>query len=424
MAGAQQQHRIFYGWVIVAAACLMVGLGMGLMFSLGVFLEPLETTFGWGRGQIAQGVLYSWIMFGTFSLLFGALSDRVGLQRLVAVGGLMFGAGMLALSQMQTLWQLYVFHGLLVGGGLGAFLVPLTATVMRWFHRHRGLVVALVNSGAGVGSMVFARVTRSLLMATDWRTTFLLYGVLVWAVIVPLAWLVRSHPQDMGLEPYGGVEPVPSPGVGSTPGGYSFGHVVATPAFWLIALVHTLCCAAHSGPLFHMVSHLIDHGVEKLAAATVFALAGLASIPGRLATGLLAERFGSKPILGLWLAAQATAIGLYLVVERLVGFALLAIFFGLSYGSVMPLYALITRDFFGARALGASYGAIFFLSCLGMGLGAWVGGRLFDSFGTYQMMYLVSGVASAMGAVCVAMLRPPRTLDAPRPQTRWSVRAA
>jgi MFS family permease len=168
---------MFYGWVIVAAACLMVGLGMGLMFSLGVFLEPLETTFGWGRGQIAQGILYSWLMFGTFSLLFGALSDRCGLQRLVLVGGLMFGAGMLALSRMQTLWQLYVFHGLLVGGGLGAFLVPLTSTVMRWFLRHRGLVVALVNSGAGIGSMVFARVTRSLLLTTDWRTTFLLYGV-------------------------------------------------------------------------------------------------------------------------------------------------------------------------------------------------------------------------------------------------------
>jgi len=424
MERAQQQPRIFYGWIIVAAACLIVGLGMGLMFSLGVFMEPLETSFGWGRGQIAQGVLYSWLTFGTFSLIFGALSDRCGLQRLVLVGGLMFGAGMLALSRMQTLWQLYLFHGLLVGGGIGAFMVPLTSTVMRWFIRYRGLVVALVNCGAGLGSMVFARVTRSLLMTTDWRTTFLIYGLLVWAVILPLAWLVRSHPHDMGLEPYGGVEPVARPASGGTPAGYPFGQVVATPAFWLIAIVHTLCCMAHSGPLFHMVSHLIDHGVDKLAAATVFALAGLASIPGRIATGLLAERFGSKTILVLWLSAQATAIGLYLAVERLLGFALLAIFFGISYGSVMPLYALVTRDFFGARALGSSYGAIFFLSCMGMGMGAWVGGRFFDSFGTYQMMYLVSCAVSALSAVLVAMLRPPGALDTPGPHTRWSVQTA
>jgi MFS family permease len=424
MQGTPQRHGIFYGWVIVATACIIVGIGMGLMFSVGVFMEPLETTFGWGRGQIAQGILYSWVMFGAFSLMFGALSDRFGLQRLVLIGGLMFGAGMLALSRMQTLWQLYVFHGLLVGGGIGAFLVPLTSTVMRWFIRHRGLVVALVNSGAGLGSMVFARLTRSLLMVMDWRTTLLVYGLLVWAVILPLAWLVRHDPHDIGLEPYGGVEPAARPAAGVISVGYTFEQVVATPAFWLIAIVHTLCCAAHSGPLFHMVSNIIDHGVDKLAAATVFALAGLASIPGRIGTGILAERFGSKTILVFWLSAQATAIGLYLAVESLMSFTLLAIFFGISYGSVMPLYALVTREFFGARALGSSYGAIFFLSCIGMGMGAWVGGRFFDSFGTYQLMYLLSFAASGIGAVLVAMLRPPRTLDTHGPRTRWSVRAA
>ena len=105
-------------------------------------------------------------------------------------------------------------------------------------------------------------------------------------------------------------------------------------------------------------------------------------------------------------------------------FALLAIFFGISYGSVMPLYALVTREFFGARAVGSSYGAIFFLSCIGMGLGAWVGGRFFDSFGTYQLMYLSSFAASGIGAVLVTMLRPPRALDTHDPRTRWSVRAA
>ena len=92
----QQRPRIFYGWVIVAAASMIVAISMGLMFSLGVFMEPLETAFGWGRGQIAQGILYGWLMYGTFSLVFGALSDRFGMQRIIMVGGLMFGCGMLA----------------------------------------------------------------------------------------------------------------------------------------------------------------------------------------------------------------------------------------------------------------------------------------------------------------------------------------
>lgn len=407
MTGAQP--RLFYGWIMVATACTIVGIGMGLVLSLGVFVEPLETTFGWGRGAIGQGILYGWIIYGAFSLLFGTLSDRVGLRRLVLIGGLMFGVGLLALSRMQTLWQLYLFHGLLVGGGVGAFLVPLTSAVTRWFTRYRGLVVAIVNSGAGIGSMVFGRATRSLLMVTDWRTTMFLYGILVLAVILPLTWLLRSHPQELGLEPYGGAEPAPTGGQES----YTFRDVLATPAFWLIALMHTLCCMAHSGPLFHMVSMMMDHGIAKLTAATIFALAGLASIPGRIATGLLAERWGSKTMLALWLASQATTILLYRLVAGELSFVVLAIWFGMSYGSVMPLYAMVTREFFGPRLMGTSYGAIFFLSCTGMGVGAWAGGHIFDSFGTYQLMYFLGFVASAIGAVCAILLSPPRPHTTP-----------
>lgn len=413
MTAVSRQPRVFYGWIIVAVACMIVGIGMGLMLSFGVLIEPLETTFGWGRGQIGQGVLYGWIMYGLFSLIFGTLSDRIGMRRILVVGGLMFGVGLFGLSRMQSLWQFYLFHGLLVGGGIGAFLVPLTSTVTRWFTRYRGLVVAIVNSGAGLGSMMFGRTTRSLLMVMDWRSTLLFYGILACAVLLPLAWLVRNHPHEMGLEPYGDIPSPLLPSGVRAQDAYTFRDVIATPAFWLIALMHTLCCAAHSGPLFHMVSNMLDHGIEKLAAATVFAMAGLASIPGRIVTGLLAERFGSKSMLVLWLLSQATVIVLYRVVEGQTSFTLLAIVFGLSYGSVMPLYAMVTREFFGPSVMGTSYGAIFFLSCTGMGVGAWVGGRLFDSSGTYQLMYLLSFTASVVGALCAVALRPPRAHTPP-----------
>jgi sugar phosphate permease len=335
----------------------------------------------------------------------------MGLRCIVLIGGLMFAAGLLALSRMQSLWHFYLFHGLLVSGGIGAFLVPLTAAVTRWFTRSRGLVVAIVNSGAGLGSMACGHSTRALLLVMDWRTTLFLYAVVVLVVLLPLAWLLRDHPRDMGLEPYGGAEPTPP--AGSQQASSSLTQVLATPAFWLIALMHTLCCMAHSGPLFHMVSNMIDHGIDKLAAATVFALAGLASIPGRIGTGLLAERYGSKSMLVLWLTAQATAIGLYHLVEGQMSFTLLALLFGASYGSVMPLYAMVTREFFGPRVMGTSYGAIFFLSCTGMGLGAWIGGRLFDQFGTYQLMYMLGLSASAIGALCAALLQPPRPRATP-----------
>jgi sugar phosphate permease len=415
----QPQRGLFYGWIVVTAALIIIAIGVGLMFSLSVFMEPLEQAFGWSRGQIARANLYGWVVFGVCSFACGILSDRFGTRWIVLLGGLLFGCGLLALSRMQTLWQLYLFHGGLIGGSIGAFMVPLTATVTRWFTHRRGLVVALVNCGTGLGGMLFAPLTRYLLMVSDWRTAFVVYGLLAWAVVIPLAFLIRHSPHEVGLEPYQG-RPLALPEAGGpTVVPYTFRQVLATPAFWIIASVHTLCCAAHSGPIFHLISAAIDQGIDKLAAATIFSLASLASIPGRIGTGFLADRFGSKQVLATWMGMQATAILLYLAVSDWTSFALLALFFGVAYGGVMPLYAVVTREFFGARVMGASYGAIFLLSCFGMGFGGWLGGRIFDAVGVYTLMYVLSFAFSASGAVLAVCLRPPRYRWAPiiNPQT-------
>lgn len=416
MNNGQQPNKIFYGWIIVAVALAIISLGMGLMLSLGVFMEPLQLAFGWGRRHIASANMYGWLAYGVSSFVFGTLSDRFGTRWIVLIGGLMFGLGMLALSQMQTLWQFYLAYGLLVGGGAGAFMVPLTSTVTRWFTQRRGLVVALANCGIGVGGMVFAPLTRSLLIHADWQTAFFLYGCLSWVVVLPLAFLIRNAPEDMGLQPYGGVPATTGSSIAR--GTTLQHHVFHTPAFWSLAAVHFLCCAAHSGPIFHMVSAAIDTGIDKLAAASIFAIASLASVPGRVGTGMLADRFGSKGILVTWLVLQATAIALYLCLGGLSGFALIAMLFGLSYGGVMPLYALVAREFFGAQAMGASYGGIFMLSCIGMGLGAWFGGWIFDSAQTYALMYTLGFLSSAIGAVLATQLRAPQADDVPlsRPQ--------
>ena len=187
------------------------------------------------------------------------------------IGAGMLGCGLLGLSQMQHLWQFYLLYGLLIGGAVGAFNVPLTAMVTRWFVTHRGLTVALANCGIGVGGMLFAPLSRWLIMSFDWRATFFVYGLLVWAVVLPLSLLIRERPQDIGLLPYN-TAPAQTAET-SIPAAvpYTFTQVLAMPVFWVIALVHFFCCAAHSGPIFHMVSALIDAGSDKLAAATVFA---------------------------------------------------------------------------------------------------------------------------------------------------------
>jgi MFS family permease len=185
--------------------------------------------------------------------------------------------------------------------------------------------------------------------------------------------------------------------------------------FWAIALTHFCCCAAHSGPLFHLVSHAIDQGVARMTAAGILGASGLTSIFGRVGAGIVADRTGAKQTLVGALALQAGLLLLYLFatsVQALWGVSLL---FGVAYGGAMPLYALVTREYFGERVLGTAYGAVFFISCIGMGFGSFAGGVIHDLLGTYQGLFLASAGIGAMAIVLAAALRPPEALRAARP---------
>jgi len=191
------------------------------------------------------------------------------------------------------------------------------------------------------------------------------------------------------------------------------GQALRTPQFAAIALTHFACCAAHSGPIFHMVTHAIDRGVPAMAAATVLSVAGLASLSGKIVCGLVADRAGVKKTLIAGLALQASAVILYLFTRELGSFYALALMFGFAYGGVMPLYAVLVREYFGERIIGSVFGAVSTAATLGMALGPWVGGWVFDSVGSYAWMYIGS-FAIGLGAVAIAFtFRPPRVLAAP-----------
>src|SRR5206468_7708853 len=155
-----------------------------------------------------------------------------------------------------------------------------------------------------------------------------------------------------------------------------------TPQFAIIALTYFACCATHAGPIFHMVTHAIDQGISAMAAATVLSVAGLASLSGKIVCGLLADRVGAKRVLVAGLALQAVAVSLYLFTRELAGFYGVALVFGFAYGGVMPLYAILVREYFGARIMGTVFGAVAFVSTLAMALGPWPAGWLFDAFGS------------------------------------------
>jgi MFS family permease len=398
------QRRLFYGWVVVGVSALIVCIGMGALFSLGVFLKPMADSMGWSRGAISSVALLNWIAMGLGSFFWGALSDRLGTRSVAIAGGLLLGLGLVLSSQVQALWQLYVTFGLMVGFAVGAFYAPLTATATRWFTARRGLAVALVSSGIGVGILTIAPLARALTSAWDWRVALLVIGDLAWLIVVPAALLIREQPGDVGAAAMGGAARAGRE--------YSAREVLATPQFWAIALTHFACCAAHSGPIFHLVTHATDQGIGAMAAAAALGVSGLSSIVGRVGGGLLADRVGAKPTLLAGLALQAAMIVLYLVVRDVVPFYGLSIVFGVAYGGVMPLYALVTREYFGDKVMGAAYGGVFLISTLGMGLGSFAGGVLYDRLGSYTWLYGGSFAIGALAVVLALTFRPPRSVAA------------
>jgi MFS family permease len=386
-------RRPFYGWVIVTAAVGIVGVASGTLSSLAVFLKPMQESMGWTRADISGVALWMWTTYGIGALLWGALSDRWGARRVVFMGGILLGLGLVIASRIGTLRELYVVFGGVVGLATGAFYTPLTTMTTRWFTARRGLAVALVSAGTGVGTFVIAPFTRWLISAYDWRVAMLVLGDVAWIAIIPLALLVRNAPVAAG---------------GAADRSVPLAEIWRAPQFWLIALTHFACCVAHSGPIFHMVTNAMDHGVPGMTAATILGVSGLASLLGRIVSGVVADRWGAKHTLVLMLSLQAPAIVLYLFAASAASFYVLAMLFGGSYGAVMPMYALLTREYFGAKAMGTAYGAIFMLQAIGMGLGAYGGGWFYDHLGTYAWLFTSATVVGAIAIVLALPLRAPR----------------
>src|SRR3989442_99036 len=401
--------RLFYGWIIVGVGIVVTCVGLGAMLSLSVFLAPMSAAMGWSRTGISMAALLNFLSMGVGWCAWGALSDRFGTGGVVLCGGVLLGLGLVTASQAATLGRCRLLSGIIGVCGAASLDARLTPTTTRWFTQHRSLAVALVSAGLSLGSSTAAPLARWLITSYDWRFAMLVIGDLAWLVIIPAALLVREPP----------ALPTAAAVAASAEGpGLTVAQALRTPQFAAIALTFFACCAAHSGPIFHMVTHAIDHGVPAMAAATVLSAAGLASLGGKIICGLVADRVGAKRVLVGGLALQAVAVSLYLFTRDTASFYALALMFGFAYGGVMPLYAILVREYFGERIMGTVFGAVAFVSTLGMALGPWAGGWLYDAFGSYFWLYIGSFRIGLRAVDLALSFLPPRQLAALQPLRR------
>jgi MFS family permease len=389
-----------YRWVIVAIGALMTCIAIGAMFSLAVFLPPMSETTGWTRAGISSAMTLNFLVMGVSGFGWGLFSDRFGARPAALIGSVLLGVALVVASRSPTLLFFQLSYGVLVGVAAGAFFAPMISAVTGWFETQRGLAVALVSVGIGVAPATVSPLAAWLVGSYDWRFAMLVIGLLATAILLPVSFFVRNAPTEGQAAAVDGATP------SVAPANTSLSKVFSSPQFIILAGVYFLCCAAHSGPIFHIMSYAITCGISSMAAVSIYSVEGIAGLGGRLLLGVAADRLGVKGVLVTGLLVQALAIGSYLFVNELGEFYALAIVFGAAYGGVMPLYAVLAREYFGQQVMGAVLGGIGLTSSLGMALGPLAGGWIFDRFDVYDWLFIGS-FAIGIAAMLIALFFPP-----------------
>jgi MFS family permease len=403
MPAASPPGKRFYGYTIVAACFFMQAVSVGAMISYGVFFKHLIDEFGWSRTFISGASSVVMFTMGAMGILFGRLNDRFGPRRILLSSGMCLAGGFLLMATLQAGWQLFVFYGLMVGVGMSTHDIVTLSTIARWFRKRRGMMTGLVKAGTGTGQFFVPLMASALIAAVGWRSTYIVIGLMVLAVYLVAARLVRRSPEEMGLTPDG----VPGNSeLAAQTDGVLLGQALRTPQFWLCCLSYFCVVFGAMTILVHIVMHATDMGMGEGRAAGVVSTIGILSIAGRVTMGTLADRIGSRRTFLLCFCILIVSLLWLQVATRGWMLFVFAVVYGFAHGGFYTVLSPTIAELFGLRAHGAIFGIAYFFGTLGGAIGPVVAGRIFDVQQSYsQDFWLLAGLA-VVGMLLMLRVRP------------------
>ena len=397
--------RFFYGYIVVVAAlCIMVA-NFGTRYAFGVFFKPVLAEFGWTRAMTSGAFSLSMVVEGLLGVVMGGLNDRLGPRIVLTFCGCLLGLGCLLMSQIGTVWQLYLFYGVIIGIGMSGTVVPLVSTVARWFVERRSMMSGVVLTGTGISALVGAPVASWLISIYDWRTSYIIMGSIISVIVVLAAQFLRRDPTQMGQRPYGenqGREQQLKVGTE----GFSIKEAVYTRQFRVFFTMFFCSGFCAFVTMVHIVPHATDLGISAASAANILATIGGGTIVGRIVLGGAADRIGNK---------QAFIIGFILMSAALFWLApatevwmlyLFAVVFGFAHGGMGASESPLIAKLFGLSSHGLIYGVMGLAYTLGAAIGPFLAGYIFDVTGTYQAAFLVCASIAVVGFILAVVLRP------------------
>jgi MFS transporter, OFA family, oxalate/formate antiporter len=401
----------FYGWVVVGAASSVLFVAYGAQFSFGVFFCALLEEFGWSRAALSGVFSVYTFSYGTLAFVSGGLTDRWGPRVVIAAGGILLGAGWIAMSFTRSLWQPYAFYGVIAALGMSTAFVPCGATVARWFVRRRGLAAGIASAGGSLGAFALAPLAQLLVSKLGWRWAYAIFGTGILVMLNVLAPFLKRDPESMELAPDGGPSRPAAHAVMPGRRDYTVRQAMRSRAFWVLLALFTATWIPVFTPLVHLVPLARGLGVEPMLAATLVSALGLAAIAGRVALGTLSDRAGRRPALALSLGLQVAAFLGFAGAGSLSSLYLAAIVFGFSYGAVGALFPAVVADFFGRRHAGGLVGLMFAMSGSMSAWGPLGAGFIYDRTGSYGSAWLASAALNAVALGLCHWARPPRRLE-------------
>ncbi|MFJ3912038.1 MFS transporter [Streptomyces vinaceus] len=403
--------RIHRAWSVAAVAFVTI-IGAAAFASLpGLLIDPLHEEFDWSRGTIGFAVSVNLALYGLTAPFAAALMDRFGIRKVVALALLVISGGTAATVWMTASWQLVLFWGVLVGLGSGSMALAFAATVTnRWFTARRGLVTGILTAAGASGQLIFLPLLSWLVVHHGWRPAAVTVSLAALAV-VPFVWLLlRDHPADVGLAPYGGsYAEKPAPALGAARRAVTVLFKAArTGPFWLLAGTFAICGASTNGLVkTHFVPAAHDHGMPVTAAAGLLAVIGVFDVIGTIASGWFTDRFEARRLLAVYYALRGVSLmflPMLLAPSVHPPMVFFIIFYGLDWVATVPPTIALCREHYGQDSA-IVFGWVLASHQVGAALVAFLGGLARDAFGSYDLVWYASGALCAMAALMAMVIR-------------------
>lgn len=411
---------VFYGWTIVGVSFVTLAISFGIWYSFSVFFVAILNDFGWNRASTA-GIFSTFIVVhSAAALVVGPLLDRFGPRWVVPIGSILTAAGLTITSRVDALWQFHLFYGFVTAAGLCTTgFVSHSIFLPRWFNKKRGLAMGIAMSGVGLGMLILAPISQSLISHLGWRTAYCILAGLILITVVPLNLIFqRRNPDEMGDIPDGrghsSEDTFSAQSVTGSQGDHSpqertLRNILKFDRFWFLLLVYFATPMVTQGPLVHQVAHMVDKGYSSSTGALIFGLTGVIGSVGKIVFGYLSDRIGREKALVMGMACAFLGILSLMLLEQ--GDELLpfgyALFFGFGYGSVAPIYPSRAADLFDGPQFGRIFSLLAIAGGIGGGIGTWVYGKIYDNTGSYRISFIIILVIILLVIVLFRFTSPP-----------------